>query len=81
MPTFVKYIEDNDIGRWKYKNTLPFISTLQVNFKLEPTFKNLKKWDKLLNENILNSYIKKGKLYMEYKNYLLNFQLLSLHWH
>src|ERR1700744_4070782 len=32
VPRFVRYIEDNDIGAWKLKYTLPFIAGLEVNY-------------------------------------------------
>jgi nanoRNase/pAp phosphatase (c-di-AMP/oligoRNAs hydrolase) len=72
MPTFVKYIEDNDIGRWKYKETLPFISAIEVNLKFDPTYANLKKWDKLLDDKYISSMVKEGEIYMKYKNYLID---------
>lgn len=71
MPSFVKYVEDNDIGKWKYKETLPFISALEVNFKLDPIFDNLKKWDKLLDNNFTKNMVYKGIIYSEYKNFLI----------
>lgn len=71
MPTFVEYIRDNDIGAWKLDNTLPFIAGLEVNFELEPTYNNLIEWDKLLDEEFLNSLIERGKVYNEYKEYLI----------
>lgn len=71
MPTFVKYIEDNDIGKWEFEETLPFISALEVNFKLIPVFDNLKEWDKLLDEDYLKEFVEKGRIYNEYKEYLI----------
>jgi oligoribonuclease NrnB/cAMP/cGMP phosphodiesterase (DHH superfamily) len=72
MPRFVKYIEDNDIGKWEHEETLPFLVALEINFDLEPTFKNLKEWDKLLNEEFLTALVERGKVYNEYKNYLID---------
>ncbi|AYV78347.1 MAG: hypothetical protein Edafosvirus10_22 [Edafosvirus sp.] len=72
IPDFVKYIEDNDIGKWKYPNTMPFISAIEVNLSLDPTWSNLKKWDIMLNKKEVDNLIKKGKMYQEYKEYLLN---------
>ena len=72
MPTFVRYIEDNDIGAWKYQETIPFITALEVNFKLEPSFENLKKWDQLLDDAFLDKFIETGKIYGEYKTHLIN---------
>jgi len=73
MPTFVKHVKNNDIGNWKKdKDILPFISGLEVNFKLDPTHKNLKEWDKLLDERYVKSLIEEGRMYMKYKDYLIN---------
>ena len=72
MLNFVKYVEDNDIGAWKHEETLPFIAGLEVNFKLDPTYENLKKWDKLLDKRYVKSLIEEGKTYIKYKDYLTN---------
>jgi uncharacterized protein len=74
IPEFVKYIKDNDIGKWKYKQTLPFLSALEVSFNYEPTHNNLKKWDLLLNNSYVENMIEKGKIYEEYKKYLIKKQ-------
>jgi len=71
MPRFVKYVEDNDIGRWEDDNTLPFVASMEIYFKMGPNFKNLKKWDKLLDDKYVDSLIKKGKIIMQYKNHLI----------
>lgn len=71
MPSFVKYVADNDTGKWEYLETLPFMAALEVMFKLEPTFDNLKKWDKLLDEEFVKKMIDKGTLYNEYKDFLI----------
>jgi len=71
MPKFVKYIKDNDIGKWKYENTMPFISALELEFKLKPEFKNLKHWDKLLNSKFVKKMVKRGTYYNKYKNYMI----------
>ncbi len=71
MPDFVKYIEDNDIGAWKYPETLPFLAYLEVHYKLDPTFKNLRKWDKLLDNNVVAQHVADGQKYIVYKKYLI----------
>jgi len=71
MPKFIKYIKDNDIGAWKYKKTHDFIAALEVNFKLEPNYENLKHWDNLLDDDFLDSLIERGHVYNEYKNHLI----------
>lgn len=71
IPRFIKYIEDNDIGLWVYKYTFPFITSLRVNYKLEPTKENIKKWEKLYDKKEVKKLIKNGLKYIEYENYLL----------
>jgi oligoribonuclease NrnB/cAMP/cGMP phosphodiesterase (DHH superfamily) len=74
MPKFVELIKDNDIGTWKLPNTLPFMSALEVNFTCEPTFENLQKWDNLLLDDYLSAMIERGKVYDEYKSFLIKKQ-------
>jgi oligoribonuclease NrnB/cAMP/cGMP phosphodiesterase (DHH superfamily) len=70
-PLFVKYIEDNDIGKWEMKNIYEFISALFVKFDPYPSEKNLKYWNKLYSSKTIKDLIKIGKIYMEYKKSLL----------
>lgn len=71
MPQFIKYIEDNDIGRWSLKDTTFFLSGLNVNYPLVYTNENIARWKKLFSNNEVESLIKKGKTYSEYQNYLI----------
>ena len=50
IPLFIKYVEDNDTGTWKYAKTKPFIFALGINYTMTPSFDNLKKWKTLLNK-------------------------------
>lgn len=70
-PQLIKYVKDNDIGKWKYKETMSFILALQINYKLDPTSDNLSLWDKLLNDDEIDKLIDSGNKYMEYEKYLL----------
>jgi oligoribonuclease NrnB/cAMP/cGMP phosphodiesterase (DHH superfamily) len=70
-PLFIRYIEDNDIGAWKLKYTIPFINALQVNYKTTPNEYNLNKWKNLFSKKEVRKLIKIGKIYDEYKEYLL----------
>ena len=72
LPWFIKYIEDNDIGKWKYKYTIYFILGLQVNYPLNTAPKTIKKWNKLYDNSTLRDLILLGKKYSEYEEYLLN---------
>ena len=74
MPKFIKLIKDNDIGNWKYPETLPFLSALEINYVCDPTYDNLKKWDTLLDDDYLDAMIERGKVYEEYKFHLIKKQ-------
>lgn len=71
MPWFVKYIEDNDIGRWKYKHTIPFILALHVNYPTDLSKKNLTKWHELYDASKIKHLIKLGNIYSQYEENLL----------
>jgi oligoribonuclease NrnB/cAMP/cGMP phosphodiesterase (DHH superfamily) len=70
-PLLVRYIEDNDTGTWKLKHTIHFINGLETHYTTEPSYENIRKWYKLLNKTEVIKMIKKGKIYDEYKTYLL----------
>jgi len=71
MPWFVKYIEDNDIGRWKYKHTIPFLLSLHVNYPTDLSKDTLTKWNKLYDIKIVKQLIKLGRIYSDYEEHLL----------
>lgn len=71
VPKFILYIKDNDIGEWKYKNTMPFITALRIHYTLIPNNNTLKQWDKLFDDNEVDKLIKLGLTYTRYENYLL----------
>lgn len=71
FPKFVEFIQDNDIGEWKLKDTKKFIVGLQVNYKLEPSFNNLELWKNLFKNSEVKRILKLGSYYEEYKNYLI----------
>jgi len=69
-PKFVRYIEDNDIGKWEMKNCKEFITALRVKFPIKLHPKNLKRWNILYKDSIIKSLIDLGKIYGEYKTFL-----------
>jgi len=69
-PKFIRYIEDNDIGKWVIKDCKEFITALRVKYSTKLNFKSLKKWNKLYKESTINKLIELGKIYGEYKNFL-----------
>lgn len=72
IPLFLKYIKDNDIGTWVLKYTYPFIFSLQANFNTTLSHSNIKQWNKLFNNSVVKKMIKRGKIYKEYIDYLLD---------
>jgi oligoribonuclease NrnB/cAMP/cGMP phosphodiesterase (DHH superfamily) len=72
IPLFIKYIRDNDIGTWKLKYTHEFIAALDANHTFSLSSENLYKWNLLFNETIVKALIKKGKVYKEYMDHLLD---------
>jgi oligoribonuclease NrnB/cAMP/cGMP phosphodiesterase (DHH superfamily) len=70
VPLFIKYIEDNDIGKWEMKDVHNFMTALSVNYDPTPKEENLREWRKLFSVNTVKKLIKIGKTYSEYKNYL-----------
>jgi oligoribonuclease NrnB/cAMP/cGMP phosphodiesterase (DHH superfamily) len=70
-PLFIRYIEDNDTGTWRLKYTLFFINGLETLYTTEPSYENIKKWLKLLEKQEVIRLIKKGKIYDEYKTFLI----------
>ena len=71
FPLFIKYVKDNDIGMWKYKETNPFIYCLRVKFDTDLKSYIVKKWFKLFVDSYVKSLVKLGKIYEEYANSLL----------
>lgn len=71
-PKFVKYIKDNDIGQWRYKNTAPFVTAISVDYNLNPSYETLKQWDNLFDNFIIKKLIRIGHQYINYEKYLLN---------
>jgi hypothetical protein len=70
IPLFLKYIQDQDTGTWEYPETEPFIFGLKTYYHLNPEYKSLNKWFKLLDENIVQDIIHKGKIIQKYNQHL-----------
>jgi uncharacterized protein len=71
VPLFINYIEDNDIKGNKYQDTYPFSTALPIKYPFNNQ-KYFKKWEQLLNKSNVTDLIKVGKVYMDYKNYILD---------
>ena len=72
IPLFIKYVKDNDIGTWKLKYTHEFIAALDVSHNFSLSSENLHNWNSLFNEQTVKALIKKGKVYKEYMDHLLD---------
>lgn len=72
VPLFLKYIEDQDIGKWEHENTKPFIFAMRVYYNLNHESKTLNKWFKLLNKENVSKLIKKGKYMKKYNDHLVS---------
>jgi uncharacterized protein len=72
---FLKYIEDQDIGRWLYPQTKPFIFALKAYYHLSTEKKSINKWFRLMNKEIVLKLIKKGKYMEKYNNHLVKVNL------
>jgi len=71
IPLLVRYIKDNDTGAWKLKYTHSFIAALDTKFNMSLTNRNIHKWHKLFNSDTIKNMIKRGKIYKEYMDNLL----------
>lgn len=71
LPLLVRYIKDNDIGTWKLKHTHAFISGLSTKYDMTIDRHNIQKWTNLFDSNIIKKIIKRGKIYYEYIDHLL----------
>lgn len=72
LPLFLKYIKANDIGQWNiYKNTYNFMASLNVKFNTDLNKENIQKWNNMFDVNVVKKMIKRGKIYREYVDYIL----------
>lgn len=70
VPSFILYIEDNDIKGNKYKYGRYFSTALPIDYKKDP--KNFEVWNKLLDKKELVNVIRSGKNISRYKEDLIN---------
>jgi nanoRNase/pAp phosphatase (c-di-AMP/oligoRNAs hydrolase) len=71
-PLFLKYIEDQDTGTWKYPKTKPFIFALRVYYRLNTGKKSLNKWQQLLDKENVAELVKKGKYMKKYNDHIVS---------
>ena len=73
LPLLVRYIKDNDTGTWKLKHTHSFMAGISPYYDTSLTKENLKNWNNLLKFEKIKQIIKRGKIYREYIEHLLEF--------
>jgi len=71
-PYFIDLIEDNDTGKWKMKNIKDFMTGFNVDYDLKLNKENIYKFKSLFNKSIIQKLIQKGKIYNEYRTFLIN---------
>lgn len=71
IPLFIKYVEDNDTGTWRYDKTIPFIFSLEANYKLIPTISNLEHWKTLLDKYTVFRMHNEGVIIKKYHDNLV----------
>lgn len=74
-PLFLKYVEDQDTGKWEFENTKPFIYALHANYHLSTESKSMNKWARLLNKQYVMEMIEQGKYMEMYNQHLVNINL------
>jgi nanoRNase/pAp phosphatase (c-di-AMP/oligoRNAs hydrolase) len=72
IPLFLKYIEDQDTGKWIYPKTRPFIFAIKSYYHLSTEGKSLNKWFRLMNKENVLKLIKKGRYMKRYNDHLVN---------
>lgn len=71
MPLFVRYIKDNDIGEWKLKFTHYFLAGLETKYGTSLDSSTVQKWNGLFDTHKVKKLIKRGKIYWEYIDHLV----------
>jgi oligoribonuclease NrnB/cAMP/cGMP phosphodiesterase (DHH superfamily) len=75
IPLFLKYVEDQDTGKWIHPNTKPFIYAVRVYYRLSQDSKSLNRWLRLMNKENVAKLVKKGKYMQRYNEHLVNVNL------
>lgn len=74
-PRFLKYVEDQDTGTWKYKRTKPFIYALKAYFNLSIEQSSINKWFGLMNDEMVDRMIRRGRVIRRYNDHLIGTNL------
>jgi hypothetical protein len=69
-PLYIKYINDNDTGTWKYKETDYFMISLDIHFSKTNKEEVLEKWDAMNKSENVKKMVEEGKQYMIYMEHV-----------
>jgi oligoribonuclease NrnB/cAMP/cGMP phosphodiesterase (DHH superfamily) len=75
IPLFLKFIEDQDTGRWEYPRTKPFIFALKAYNRLSIDDDSIKQWNELFEKKNVYKLIKLGIPIQYYNNHLIDLNL------
>jgi oligoribonuclease NrnB/cAMP/cGMP phosphodiesterase (DHH superfamily) len=75
IPLFLKYVEDQDTGKWLYPKTRSFVFAVRAYYHLSTENKSLQKWFRLLNKDNVAKLIKKGKYMKLYNDHIVNINI------
>lgn len=75
IPLFLKYVEDQDTGKWKYPKTKPFIFALRAYYHLSTENKSLNKWFRLLDRKNVAEIVNMGIFMKDYNDHLININI------
>lgn len=71
-PLFLKYVEDQDTGRWEHENTKPFVLAVKANYHLSPEDKSINKWFRLMNKENVLELVEEGQIMLKYSKQLVS---------
>jgi oligoribonuclease NrnB/cAMP/cGMP phosphodiesterase (DHH superfamily) len=71
LPTFLKYVNDNDLGHWLLRYTRAFTTAFEMEMDMVPDIKHLKEMKRLLEPAYLKDMVKRGELYYRYRERII----------
>lgn len=72
MPIFLKYINDNDIGEWKYPKTKPFMMAFNIYYRKDTKRNNIENWHTLLDKKRVSKLVKIGQYMSIYNEHIIS---------
>ncbi len=72
IPLFLKYVEDQDTGKWVYPKTRSFIFAIRAYYYLSTEAVSLSKWSELMNKENVAKLIKKGRYMKHYNDHIVS---------